>query len=200
MPATGHPAAGTGWQNRGVSSERPSVVSVHLAARHRFSKVPAEQIQLLEGLGVEGDAHAGATVQHRSRRRWNPELPNLRQVHLMHTELFDELAEQGFEIAPGDLGENVTTRGIDLLALPTGTRLTLGSQAVVEITGLRNPCVQIDRFQPGLLKQVLGHDVNGELVRKAGIMAVVLHGGPVAPADPIGIQLPAEPHSALQPV
>jgi hypothetical protein len=190
----------TGGRISSVSSERPSVVSVNLQARHRFSKAPADRIELIEGLGVEGDAHAGATVKHRSRRRWNPELPNLRQVHLMHAELFDELAEQGFDVEPGDLGENVTTRGLDLLGLPTGTRLTLGSQAVVEVTGLRNPCVQIDRFQPGLLKQVLGKDEAGELVRKAGIMAVVLHGGQVTPADPITVELPAEPHRALEPV
>jgi MOSC domain-containing protein YiiM len=182
-----------------VSSEGPSVVSVNLQARHRFSKAPAERIELVEGLGVEGDAHAGATVQHRSRKRWTPTLPNLRQVHLMHAELFDELAEQGFQVTPGDLGENVTTRGIDLLALPTGTRLKLGSTAEIEVTGLRNPCVQIDRFQPGLLKQVLGKDEAGP-VRKAGIMAVVVHGGQVRPTDPITVELPAEPHSALKPV
>jgi hypothetical protein len=183
-----------------VGSELPSVVSVNLQARHRFSKTPAERIELIAGLGVEGDAHAGATVQHRSRRRWNPELPNLRQVHLMHAELFDELAQQGFEVMPGDLGENVTTRGIDLLGLPTGTRLKIGPTAEIEVTGLRNPCVQIDRFQPGLLQQVLGKDETGNLVRKAGIMGVVLHGGPVAADDSIAIELPAEPHSALKPV
>lgn len=176
------------------------MVSVSLQARHRFSKVPTERIELIEGLGVQGDAHAGVTVKHRSRVRWDKNQPNLRQVHLMQAELFDELAEQGFEIEPGDLGENVTTRGIDLLGLPTGCRLKLGPTAEIEITGLRNPCVQIDRFRPGLLKQVLGKDEAGNLVRKAGIMAVVLQGGPVAPRDPIAIQLPAEPHHALQPV
>jgi len=176
------------------------VVSVNLQGKHRFSKAPAEQITLIPGLGIEGDAHAGVTVQHLSRVRKDPSQPNLRQVHLMHAELFDELAEQGYQVAPGDLGENVTTRGIDLLGLPTGTRLTLGSQTVIEITGLRNPCVQIEKFKPGLLKQVLGHDDAGNLVRRAGIMAVVVTGGQVRPADPITVELPAEPHSALAPV
>jgi hypothetical protein len=183
-----------------VSSERPVVVSVNLHAKHRFSKAPAERIELVAGLGVDGDAHAGATVKHRSRVRWNKNQPNLRQVHLMHAELFDELAEQGYAIKPGDLGENVTTRGLDLLNLPTGTILTLGPEAEIEITGLRNPCVQLDRFQPGLLKQVLGQDENGNVIRKAGIMGVVRHGGQVTPADPITVRLPAEPHQALGPV
>lgn len=183
-----------------MSSEQPTVVAVSAHAKHRFSKIPAERIELIEGLGVEGDAHAGATVKHRSRRRWNPELPNLRQVHLMHAELFDELAEEGHVVQPGELGENITTQGLDLLALPTGTRLRIGDQAVVEVTGLRNPCVQIDRFQPGLLKQVLVKDGQGQPIRKAGIMSVVVHGGPVRPGDPITVQVPAEPHSVLKPV
>ena len=183
-----------------MSSEQPVVVAVSANARHRFSKTPAEQIQLIAGHGVEGDAHAGATVKHRSRRRWTPAAPNLRQVHLLHAELFDELAEQGFEVEPGQMGENITTRGIDLLTLPTGALLKLGPEAVVEVTGLRNPCVQIDRFQPGLLKQVLDKDEAGQVTRKAGIMSVVVHGGPVSPADPIVIELPAEPHRALKPV
>jgi MOSC domain-containing protein YiiM len=183
-----------------MSSERPMVVAVSANARHRFSKTPAERIELIAGLGVEGDAHAGATVKHRSRRRWTPSAPNLRQVHLMHAELFDELAEQGFDVQPGQLGENITTRGIDLLSLPTGTLLRLGATATVEITGLRNPCVQIDRFQDGLLKQVLDKDDQGQPVRKAGIMSVVVHGGPIQPGDPIAIELPAEPHRALKPV
>ena len=176
-----------------------TVVSVNLAAKHRFSKTPADSIELIEGLGVEGDAHAGATVMHRSRRRWNPSLPNLRQVHLIHAELFDQLAEHGYEVHPGQLGENVTTRGLDLLGLPTGTQLTLG-QAIIEITGLRNPCVQIDRFQPGLLKEVLDKDAAGNLIRKAGVMAVVRQGGTVRPGDPIHVKHPAEPHRPLEPV
>jgi hypothetical protein len=183
-----------------VNSEQPTVVAVHLDAKHRFSKLPTERVQLIAGHGVEGDAHAGATVKHRSRVRWNKNLPNLRQVHLMHAELFDELAEQGFQVQPGQLGENITTRGVNLLALPTGTLLRIGPEAVVEVTGLRNPCVQIDRFQPGLLKQVLDKDHQGQLIRKAGIMSVVVHGGPVSPTDPIAIELPAKPHRALEPV
>ena len=183
-----------------MSSEQPMVIAVSTDARHRFSKTPAERIELITGHGVQGDAHAGATVKHRSRVRWNATQPNLRQVHLMHAELFDELAEQGFDVQPGQLGENITTRGIDLLNLPTGTLLKLGPEAVIQITGLRNPCVQIDRFQPGLLKAVLGRDEAGRLIRKAGIMSVVVHGGPIRPADPIAIELPAEPHVALEPV
>jgi MOSC domain-containing protein YiiM len=183
-----------------VDSEQPVVVSVNLQAKHRFSKTPAERIELIAGLGVEGDAHAGATVQHRSRKRWSPSAPNLRQVHLMHAELFDELKQHGFDVKPGQLGENVTTRDLDLLNLPTGTLLHLGPEAVIEITGLRNPCVQIDRFQPGLLKEVLDHDEAGRLIRKAGIMGIVLSSGPVKPTDPIAVKTPAEPHQPLKPV
>ena len=183
-----------------MSSERATVVAVSANARHRFSKTPAEQITLITGHGVEGDAHAGTTVKHRSRARWNKSLPNLRQVHLMHAELFDELAAQGYDVQPGQLGENITTRGVDLLNLPTGTLLRFGATATVKITGLRNPCVQIDRFREGLLKKVLDKDEDGRPIRKAGIMSVVLHGGPVQPGDPITIELPAEPHHALKPV
>jgi MOSC domain-containing protein YiiM len=183
-----------------VSSERPVVVSVSANARHRFSKTPADQIQLIAGHGVEGDAHAGVTVQHRSRKRWRPNAPNLRQVHLIHAELFDELEKHGYDVKPGQLGENITTRDLDLLNLPTGTLLHLGTEAVVEVTGLRNPCVQIDRFQPGLLKQVLDHDEAGRLIRKAGIMGIVLNGGPISPADPIAVELPAKPHQPLRTV
>jgi MOSC domain-containing protein YiiM len=183
-----------------VSNEQPSVVAVSLDDRHRFSKAPVDQITLIAGHGVEGDAHAGATVKHRSRARWNKTLPNLRQVHLMHAELFDELAEQGFEVEPGQLGENITTRGLDLLSLPTGTLLRIGPEAVVEVTGLRNPCVQIDKFQHGLLKAVLIKDDDGRLVRKTGIMGVVVHGGAISSADLISVELPAPPHAALEPV
>lgn len=178
----------------------PVVTAVSRDPRHRFSKQNELWIRLLAGLGVEGDAHAGETVKHRSRARFDPRLPNLRQVHLIHSELHDELAAAGFPVAPGDLGENVTTRGIDLLALPTGTRLRLGDDAVVEVTGLRNPCVQMDRFQPGLMQATLGRDARGELVRKAGIMAIVLAGGDVRPGDPIRVELPPAPHRPLAPV
>lgn len=167
---------------------------------HAFSKPVRDSIKLIAGFGVEGDVHAGRTVQHLSRVARNPNAPNLRQVHLIHAELHDELNLLGYQVSPGDMGENVTTRGIDLLGLPTGARLLLGSRALVEITGLRNPCVQLDGFRPGLMKAVLDRDEEGALVRKAGIMAVVLAGGQVSPGDTIDIRLPPEPHAALLPV
>ncbi|MFI7361689.1 MOSC domain-containing protein [Streptomyces sp. NPDC050149] len=167
---------------------------------YNFTKPNRESVTLLTGLGVEGDVHAGVTVKHRSRVAQDPTQPNLRQVHLMHEELFDELREAGFEVAPGDLGENVTTRGIDLLALPVGTLLHLGDEAVVEVTGLRNPCLQIDNFQDGLLKQVVGRDEAGNIVRKAGVMSVVATGGTVRPGDQVRVELPAEPHRPLEKV
>jgi MOSC domain-containing protein YiiM len=157
-------------------------------------------IQLIAGIGVEGDAHAGETVKHRSRVRRDPTQPNLRQVHLIHAELHDKLRRCGFDVSPGQMGENVTTRGIDLLALPAGTRLRLGASAVVEITGLRNPCSQLDGIQKGLMAAVLGRDENGELVRKAGVMGIVVSGGVVRAGDPIEVILPALPHASLHPV
>jgi MOSC domain-containing protein YiiM len=144
--------------------------------------------------------HAGATVKHRSRRRKTPEAPNLRQVHLIHRELHEELAGQGYELGPGEMGENVLTSGVELLELPTGTRLRLGQEAVVEVTGLRNPCKQLNELAPGLMKAVLDRDADGELVRKSGVMGVVLAGGEVRPGDPIEVELPADPHVPLQPV
>jgi MOSC domain-containing protein YiiM len=177
-----------------------SVVAVSLRSGHHFSKAPSLGIRLLTGLGVAGDAHMGATVKHRSRARKDPTAPNLRQVHLMHAELFEELRGQGFEVRPGDLGENVTTSGIDLLALPTGTRLHLGEAAIVEVTGLRNPCVQIDNFQKGLMAATLDRDSDGNLVRKAGIMAVVMAEGDVRPGDAVRVELPAPPHRPMLPV
>jgi MOSC domain-containing protein YiiM len=176
------------------------VVAVSLRAGHHFSKTPSLGIRLLTGLGVTGDAHMGATVKHRSRVRKDPTQPNLRQVHLIHAELFDELRTKGFAVKPGELGENVTTSGIDLLALPAGTRLHLGESAVVEITGLRNPCTQIDDFQQGLMAATLDRDAAGNLVRKAGIMSVVIRDGDVRPGDAIGVELPSAPHRRLQPV
>jgi MOSC domain-containing protein YiiM len=167
---------------------------------HRFSKHPHSEIRLIEGLGVEGDAHAGVTVQHLSRIAKNPVQPNLRQVHLIHAELHDELNAAGFGINPGDMGENVLTRGIDLLSLPQRTLLHLAADAIVEVTGLRNPCAQLDRFRPGLLKACLGRTPDGELIRKAGIMAVVLRGGLARPGDAIRAELPQGPHLPLQPV
>lgn len=174
------------------------VVAVSRDAEHRFSKPTEAVIRLLAGLGVEGDAHLGRTVQHLSRVARDPAQPNLRQVHLIHAELLEGLA--GYDVSAGQLGENVTTRGIDLLALPTGTRLRLGADAVVEVTGLRNPCAQIDGFRPGLLKQVLGRDAQGAVVRLAGIMSIVLAGGDVRPGDPIHVEFPAGPHLPLEPV
>ena len=176
------------------------VTAVSLSRGHHFSKPNALSIRLLAGLGVDGDAHAGVTVKHRSRVRKDPSQPNLRQVHLVHAELFDELREKGFVVVPGDIGENVTTRDIDLLALPTGTRLRLGETATVEITGLRNPCVQLDTFQKGLMAATLDKDPDGNLVRKAGVMGVVLAGGEVRPGDAIAVELPEGPHRPLQPV
>ena len=176
------------------------VVGVHLSERHVFSKTARLSIRLLAGRGVEGDAHAGATVQHRSRVAKDPTQPNLRQVHLIHAELHDELAAAGFVVGPGEMGENVTTRGIDLLALPAGTRLHQGDAAVVEVTGLRNPCAQLDRFQPGLMAAVLDRDEHGGLVRKAGVMGVVVAGGDVRPGDPVRVELPPGPHRPLEPV
>ncbi|GAB4058043.1 MOSC domain-containing protein [Catellatospora paridis] len=176
----------------------PIVVAVSRDAEHRFSKPNTDEIELVAGLGVAGDAHAGVTVQHLSRVAADPTQPNLRQVHLIHAELHDEVREQGFEVAPGQLGENITTRGLDLLSLPRGTVLRIGSQAVVEVTGLRNPCAQIDGFEDGLLKQVVYRDDEGTLVRRAGIMSIVLAGGPVRPGDTVTVELPAQPHLPLE--
>ena len=173
------------------------VVAVSLSPTHTFSKPNAEVIRLLTGLGVEGDAHLGVTVKHRSRVARDPSQPNLRQVHLIHAELHDEVRAAGFHVRPGELGENVTTRGIDLLALPAGALLRLGEDAVVEITGLRNPCTQIDAFQDGLLRQVVGRDDHGNIVRKAGVMGVVVAGGEVRPGDRIRVELPQPPHRRL---
>lgn len=175
-----------------------TVISVSAAMGHRFSKPAQSAIRLLAGLGVEGDAHAGETVKHRSRVAVDPTQPNLRQVHLVHAELLDELNAAGFDVAPGQMGENVLTRGLDLLGLPVGTKLRLGVEALVEITGLRNPCAQIEAFRPGLLAAVLGRDAEGRIVRKAGIMGVVLEGGVIQQGDAIAVTLPALPHRALE--
>jgi MOSC domain-containing protein YiiM len=183
-----------------VTAPAGAVVAVSRDDAHRFSKGAVDAVVLLAGLGVQGDAHAGTTVQHRSRVRADPTQPNLRQVHLVHAELLDDLAAQGFDVAPGQLGENVLTRGIDLLALPQGTRLHLGSEAVVEVTGLRNPCVQIDRFAPGLLRAVLRREDDGTVRRLTGIMGVVVTGGPVHPGDAVAVVLPDGEHRPLAPV
>lgn len=174
------------------------VKTVARSAIHEFSKDVLREIKLLKGLGVEGDAHLGEKVKHRSRVAVDPNQPNLRQVHLIQSELFIELAGKGFEVVAGDMGENITTTGIDLLALPRGAILNIGKEAVVEVTGLRNPCAQIDNFKLGLLKAVLDRDEQGGLVRKAGIMGVVIADGVVQPDDEIRVSLPPLPHYKLE--
>lgn len=176
------------------------VVAVSSSPVHAFSKHPEQVIRLLEGLGVEGDAHSGVTVQHRSRVARDPGQPNLRQVHLVHAELFEEVARSGHDVRPGDLGENITTSGIDLLGLPEGTVLRIGADAEVRLTGLRNPCHQIDDFQGGLLRHMVERRPDGSLARKAGVMAVVRRSGQVRADDPVVVVLPAEPHHPLSPV
>lgn len=177
-----------------------TIIAVSRSPGHTFSKPNEGSIRLLAGLGVEGDAHLGVTVKHRSRVAKDPTAPNLRQVHLIHAELHDELEASGFRLSPGVMGENVTTRGVDLLGLPTGTRLRLGAEAVVEITGLRNPCRQLNEFQPGLMAATLDRDADGNLIRKAGIMGIVLAGGEIKPGDAIKVELPPEPRRALEAV
>lgn len=176
------------------------VFAVSSSGSHSLRKGNCASIRLIEGLGVAGDAHAGTTVQHLSRIAKDPTQPNLRQVHLIHAELHEELRQKGFEVSAGEMGENITTTGIDLLGLPTGTRLRLGDEAVVEVTGLRNPCAQLERIQEGLLAAVLDHDESGNLIRKAGIMGVVVIGGVVSVGDGIAVELPERPHERLQPV
>ena len=177
-----------------------TVDAVHVSPTHTMAKPDQPSIRLVEGEGVEGDAHAGKTVKHRSRVQRDPTRPNLRQVHLIHAELHDELRATGFDVAAGQMGENITTRKLDLLGLPTGARLHIGDEAVVEVTGLRTPCAQLDGIQPGLMKAVLDRDEDGNVVRKSGIMGIVLTGGEIRPSDAIGVELPPEPRQPLQPV
>jgi len=176
------------------------VVAVSKSETYTFSKPNQGSVRLLAGLGVEGDVHMGETVKHRSRVKRDPTQANLRQVHLIHAELHDELNASGFHVSAGEMGENVTTRGVDILNLPVGTRLHLGKEAVVELTGLRNPCEQLDRFQDGLMKACVYKDENGNIIRKAGVMSIVLVGGEVLPGDAIQIEYPAQPHQPLEPV
>jgi MOSC domain-containing protein YiiM len=183
-----------------LRNKTPVVVAVSRNAEHTFNKHSAPTIRLLAGLGVEGDAHHGHKVQHVYHARKNPEAPNLRQVHLIHEELLDELRAIGFVVRPGAIGENITTRGLDLLGLPTGARLRLGNQAVIEITGLRNPCRQIEAFAKGLTAAVLERTADGHLVRKAGIMAIVINGGVVQAGDSIAVELPTGEYRPLLPV
>jgi hypothetical protein len=190
-------------QSNKVQEQKPIggvVTAVSSSPKYTFTKPNQDSIRLLTGLGIEGDIHSGKTVKHRSRVAKDPSQPNLRQVHLIHAELHDELRAAGFDVSSGQMGENVTTRGIDLLALPTGTRLHLGETAIVEVTGLRNPCTQLDHFQQGLMAAVLGRDEQGNLIRKAGVMGIVLQDGEVRPGDRIDVELPSEPHLALKPV
>lgn len=174
------------------------VFAVARDAAHRFSKQLMSEVELVAGLGVKSDAHEGVTVKHRSRVAVDPTQPNLRQVHLIHSELFAELNVKGFAVGPGDLGENVTTSGIDLLALPKSALLNIGHDVVLEVTGLRNPCLQIENFQQGLLAAVLDRGPNNEIIRKAGIMAVVRQGGVVRPGDSINVDMPPLPHHPLE--
>jgi MOSC domain-containing protein YiiM len=182
-----------------VTATAPLVVAVSRAPAHKFSKTSELEIRLVAGEGVAGDAHAGRTVKHRSRVARDPTQLNLRQVHLMHAELHDELNARGFDVWPGALGDNVTTRGLDLLGLPRRARLRLGATALIEITGLRNPCIQLDRFRPGLMQAVLDRAPDGSLIRKAGVMAVVLTCGDVRTGDAIALELPAGSHRPLEP-
>ena len=176
------------------------VAAVSRSAKHTLVKTNQDSIRLLTGLGVDGDAHQGATVKHRSRFMRDRTQPNLRQVHLIHAELHEELRASSFTVSAGQMGENITTRGVALLGLPAGARLCLGGMAIVEVTGLRNPCAQLDRIQPGLMAATLGRDKHGNLVREAGIMGVVIAGGEVRTGDPIRVELPPQPHRPLAPV
>ena len=184
--------------DNGFDSPRLGIVkAVSLSPTHTFSKPNQFSIELVAGLGVLGDAHMGETVKHRSRVAQDPTQPNLRQVHLIHAELHEELRGAGFDVLPGQIGENLTTHGVDLLGLPRGTRLHVGAAAVIEVTGLRNPCPQLDRFQTGLKAALLGEDEDGKVIRKAGIMGIVLASGQVLPGDTIRVELPPEPHLPL---
>jgi MOSC domain-containing protein YiiM len=173
------------------------VTAVSRSSRHTLVKTNEASVRLMAGLGIEGDAHQGTTVKHRSRVARNPAAPNLRQVHLIHAELHDELRQRGFEVKAGQMGENVTTSGVDLLGLATGTRLYIGDTAIVEVTGLRNPCAQLDKIQPGLMAATLDRDAEGRLVRKAGIMGIVLATGEVRPGDPVRVEPPPPPRRPL---
>jgi MOSC domain-containing protein YiiM len=174
------------------------VVAVSRSTQHGVGKIPHDEIRLLEGLGVEGDAHAGKTAQHLYRMKRDPTAPNLAQIHFLNAELFDELAAKGFAVEAGRLGENVLTQGIDLITLPTGTIFQIGAEAIVEISGIRDPCKQIDGVARGLTKALIDRDAAGQVLRKAGIMGVVVKGGMVRPGDAIVVTLPAEPHRRLE--
>ena len=174
------------------------VHSLSISPQHTFSKVLTNQVEVIKGIGIKGDAHAGITVKHRSRVAKDPNQPNLRQIHLIHLELLKDLVQKGYTVQPGDLGENITTEGISLLDLPKDSILTFGETVKVQITGLRNPCHQIDKFQKGLLKEVVGRNEAGEIIRMAGIMGIVLEGGKISVNDEIQITYPPNPHQKLE--
>ena len=174
------------------------VIAVSCSAKHTFSKTNQPAIKLLAGIGVEGDAHSGRRVKHRYLVNKNAEKPNLRQVHLIQSELFDEVNAKGFSVHSGQLGENITTRGVDLLDLPTGTKLNIGKEAIIELKALRNPCVQIDEYQNGLLKEMIYKDDEGNTVRKTGVMGIVVAGGIIYPGDSIDVKFPSEPYNQLE--
>jgi len=176
------------------AEQTPYITAVNRSSEHSFSKQNCKIINLIKGQGVEGDAHCGVKVKHRSRVAQNPDQPNLRQVHLIHSELHDALNKAGFDINAGDMGENITTRGIDLLSLPRHTLLYLGQSAIVELTGLRNPCRQLNAFRDGLIKALLDKTPDGKLIRKSGVMGIVIQAGQLSPGDKIRIERPPEPH------
>ncbi len=176
------------------------VASLSASPEYTFTKSTPNRVRLIEGIGVEGDIHSGETVKHRSRVRADPTQPNLRQVHLITSELLAELGEEGFDVSPGRLGENLLTEGLDLLALPTGTRLEVGESAVLEMTGVRNPCVQLNDVGEGLMRRLVDRAEDGSLIRKAGAMAIVAAGGEIAVGDSIRVVLPPEPHLPLEKV
>lgn len=177
---------------------KATVIALSKSETHSFSKVNCEKLLLLEGLGIEGDAHMGKTVKHISRVKQDSAQPNLRQVHLIHSELFDEIELKGFHVNPGQIGENVTTHGIDLLSLPKGTILKIGADAAIEVTGLRNPCNQLNSIKEGLMNAVLGKDDNGTIILKAGIMGIVINGGEIHVKDTIEVVLPQQPYIKLE--
>jgi MOSC domain-containing protein YiiM len=178
--------------------KKGKVIALSISPTHTMRKETQETITLVKGLGVEGDAHKGETVKHRSRVAQDPTQPNLRQVHLIHTELHEELREKGFTVVAGQMGENITTKGIDILDLPKGAHLHIGVSAIVEVTGLRNPCHQLEGIQEGLMKAVLDRDAEGNLIRKAGIMGIVIESGLVKVGDAIVVKLPKKPYIALE--
>ncbi len=185
-------------ESAGVLKVAGKVIAVARDEGHNFSKHVVPEIEIIAGVGVDGDAHQGVTVKHRSRVKADPTQPNLRQVHLIHSELFDEVARNGFAVKPADLGENITTKGIDLLGLPRGALLKVGADVLLEVTGLRNPCAQIENFRKGLLSSVIDTGPDGKLIRKSGIMTIVLRGGWVRQGDNIDVDLPDPPFLPLE--